>query len=84
MDKTPEFEQVLQLAQNLSANDRQRLIDALQKPTDTSTTTQRTNAEIIAWATETGIIGSWADQNIDDPVQWLEQQRKQRREKSQW
>ncbi len=30
------------------------------------------------------VIGSWADMGIDDPVEWLEEQRRKRRKRFEW
>lgn len=34
--------------------------------------------EIVSEGIKSGAIGSWADMGIDDPVEWLAQQRKKR------
>ena len=34
--------------------------------------------DLVEMALESGAIGSWADQNINDPLTWLKQQRSQR------
>jgi hypothetical protein len=39
-----------------------------------------TGAEIVA----SGAIGGWADQGIEDSVEWVEEQRRKRREQRGW
>ncbi len=48
-------------------------VEALLKPEPKS------GAEIAAWILEHG--GGWEDKGIDDPVAWLEEQRRKRHEK---
>lgn len=31
-----------------------------------------------------GLTGGWQEEDIDDPVAWLQQQRQKRRQKTQW
>lgn len=40
----------------------------------------RTGAEIIA----SGVVGSWADEGIEDSLDWVLEQRRKRQEQRQW
>jgi len=43
------------------------------------TITPKSTREIIAEGRKSGAIGSWADRGIEDPVEWLAQQRAKRK-----
>jgi hypothetical protein len=88
-----ELEHLIEMVDQLSASDRQQLMAYLAELQATTqdepaysdaeiqqmlTPRPRTGREIVEQGLRSGAIGSWADMAIDDPLDWLRQQRQAR------
>ena len=47
---------------------------------DLMTFTPKSGADVVA----AGLVGGWEDKGIDDPVAWVEEQRRKQREQRGW
>lgn len=73
--------EILEQAKTLSLPERRELtkllIDTLDPTTEQAQTNWKTGAEIVAMMQEIGVI-EFVDEDIDDPVEWVQTQRQKR------
>jgi len=97
---TSELDKIIQMVDSLSDEERQLLvehiIDSIQPVSqdDYKEEVEFTEEEIAEMLTpepmtgreivEAGLTGGWADMGIEDSVEWLKQQRDQRRRRLKW
>lgn len=76
--------ELLEHARSLPPSDRLTIIEELAASLRTTSDLMQVEPLPPKQVIETGLVGTWADQDISDGAEWVNERKQERRERRKW